>query len=46
MVFNSNGNPDAGAIMLEVPVSGFAAGVYMVSLESAGKRSVARLIVE
>ncbi len=45
-VFNSNGNPDAGAIMLEVPVSGFAAGVYMVSLESAGKRSVARLIVE
>ena len=45
-VFNRDGNPDAGATMLEVPVSGFATGVYMVSLESAGKRSFARLIVE
>ena len=45
-VFNRDGNPDAGATMLEVPVSGFVTGVYMVSLESAGKRSVARLIVE
>lgn len=46
IVFNREGNPDAGANMMEVSVSDFAAGVYIVSLESAGIRSFTRVIVE
>jgi hypothetical protein len=46
IVFNREGNPDAGANMLEVSVCDFAAGVYVVSLESAGIRAFTRVIVE